>query len=428
MQAPAVSRTPIRWKQVLSWALYDFANTIFSMNIVSLYFSLWVIHVMGGKDIQYSIANGTSMALILLTAPLLGALSDQAGRRMPFLVASTLLCVLFTALLGMGGLLLSLAFFVLANYGFQAGLIFYDALLPEVSDESNVGVVGGIGIGLGYLGSFTGVAMGLLVLNPDRPETYLSVFRLTALLFLLFALPCFLFVRERRKVLAESEQRSVGEILRGSLTQLKRTVEHAQEFPGLARFLLGRVFYTDPVNTVILFMSVYVVKEVGFSETEAQIFLLFAITAAAVGSFLWGPIVDRIGPKRSLNWVLRLWMVVFAGAILLAIFDLKPAFWLVGALAGIALGGTWAADRPYMLRLAPPRYIGEFYGLYSMVGRFASIVGPLMWGFVVDVLGWGRPAAVATLLVLVVIAYGILQPVSDEPRQWPPELQVQVAD
>lgn len=404
---------------IISWALYDLANTVFSMNIISLYFSLWVVNVMGGTDADYGNANALSMLLMFLSAPILGALSDQVGRRMPFLVATSLLCVGFTAMLGVGSLTLSLLFFIIANYMFQAGLIFYDSLLPEVSTEENRGRIGGLGIGLGYMGSFIGVGSGLLLL--DRVG-YVGIFRLSALLFLVFAIPCFLFVREQPR----TTTRITTRVVTGAVSQVARTVEHAREFPGLIRFLIGRIFYTDPVNTAVVFMGLYVTNEVGFSETQAQIVLLVAIVFAVVGGFAWGFVVDRIGPKHSLNLVLVLWMIVAAGLILMGLLDLPSIlFWPIACLAGIALGGAWAADRPYMLRLSPPRYVGEFYGLYSMVGRFASITGPFLWGFIADTLGLGRPAAVASLLAMIVISFLILQGVDDRPRRWAPELLAQ---
>ncbi len=421
MTTASVAAVPARPTRlaVLSWALYDLANTVFSMNIVSLYFSLWVVNIMGGTDASYGNANALSMFLMFVSAPALGALSDQAGRRMPFLVVTTLLCIAFTALLGTGGLVLSLIFFIIANYMFQAGLIFYDSLLPVVSTEENRGKVGGLGIGLGYMGSFIGVGSGLLLL--DRIG-YVGMFRLSALLFLVFAIPCFLFVRERGRA---GGFRFDMKMITGAFTQVRHTIPHTREFPGLLRFLIGRFFYTDPANTVIVFMSIYVTNEVSFTATQAQILLLVAIVFAVIGGFAWGWVVDRIGPKRSLNLVLILWMVALAGAIATAVFDLPGVlFWGVACLAGIALGGTWAADRPYMLRLAPPKYLGEFYGLYSMVGRFAAIIGPFMWGLIVDTLGWGRPAAVGALLVFMVIAFTILQGVDDHPREWPEELRV----
>jgi UMF1 family MFS transporter len=413
-RATARTTRPISRLSVASWVLYDLANTIFSLNIVSLYFSLWVVNAMGGTDQTYGNANGLSMALMFASAPVLGALSDQAPRRLPFLVASTLVCVAFTLLLGTGGLALSLLFFIVANYFYQAGLIFYDALLPEVSTEETRGRIGGIGVGVGYLGSVIGLGAGFLILRAN-PDDYITVFRVTGLLFLLFALPAFFLVRERPRHTPPFGWASIER----ALGQLRQTLSRARQYPGLARFLVGRVFYTDAANTVIAFMGIYVTNEIGFTAGQAQLVLLVGIIAAVIGGFIWGPIVDRRGPKRTLDLVLGLWAVTFALAIAIPVLTLPPAlFWLVAVLAGIALGGTWSADRPYMLRLSPPRYLGQFYGLYAMVGRFAAITGPVLWGLIVNTLGWGRPAAIASLLAFVGIAYLILRGVSDTPRRW----------
>ncbi len=399
-----------------SWVLYDLANTIFSINIVSLYFSLWVVSAMGGTDQAYGNANGLSMLLMFVSAPVLGALSDQAPRRLPFLAVSTVVCIGFTLLLGTGGLLPSLAFFVIANYFYQGSQIFYDSLLPEVSTEENRGRVGGLGVGIGYFGSIIGIAVGMLLL-PERPDPgdYTTVFRVTGLLFLVFALPAFFLIRERSRRVSPF---GVGAVRR-ALVETKQTVQRARQYRGLARFLFGRVFYTDAANTLIVFMGIYVTQEMAFSTDQAQLLLLASIPAAVVGGLVAGVSVDRFGPKRTLNVVLLLWMFVLALTIAIPVLDLPPAlFWVVGSLAGVALGGTWSADRPYMLRLAPPRYLGQFYGLYAMVGRFAAIIGPLLWGFVVNTLDLGRPAAVGSLLALLVVGYVVLQGISDEPRSW----------
>ena len=172
-------------RPVLSWSLYDLANTIFSMNIVSFYLSLWVID-MGGTDATWGYANSLTMALVFVSAPILGALSDQAGRRLPFLLMCTMGCVVCTAALGLGGLWITLGVFVIANYLFQAGLIFYDTTLSIVSTKRTRGVIGGFGIGVGYFGSFLGIATGLLLL--DRIG-HIGIFRVTALIFAIFAVP-----------------------------------------------------------------------------------------------------------------------------------------------------------------------------------------------------------------------------------------------
>ncbi|MGH2354524.1 MAG: MFS transporter [Chloroflexota bacterium] len=413
-------RIPIR--SVAGWVLYDLANTIFSLNIVSLYFSLWVVNVMGGGDAVYAFANSLSMAMIFFASPLLGALTDQSPRRMPFLVVSTLLCVGLTLLLGQGGLLPSLVLFAIANIAYQAGLQFYDALLPEVSTEENRGRVGGIGVGVGYFGSVVGIGVGSIVLRgvgtlpmAEQSARYVTVFQATAALFLLFALPCFVFVRERPR----PDRRFTLASVEAAVRQVGTTLRSMGRYPDLRRFLIGRVFYTDAINTVIVFMGVYVTNEVGFTPGQAQLVLLVAILFAVAGGFLWGRVVDRIGPKRSLDLVLFLWVVVFVWAAVVGLLRLPGVlFWPVPGLAGIALGGTWTADRPYMLRLTPPDRIGEFYGLYGMVGRFAAITGPALWALVADVLGLGRPIAVLTLLAGIVAGYVILRPVADARRDW----------
>src|SRR4051794_18444099 len=171
---------------VAGWVSYDLGNTVFSFNIVSIYLPLWVVNDMGGRDSDYGLANSISMGLMFLTAPLLGAISDKAGKRVPYLLVTTLLCVALTMFIGQGGLVFSLALFAAANFFYQAGLVFYDALLAVVSTPANRGKIGGIGIGIGYLGSFLGVGTGLLVLGWD-PTAKPLVFQITAGLFLLFA-------------------------------------------------------------------------------------------------------------------------------------------------------------------------------------------------------------------------------------------------
>jgi UMF1 family MFS transporter len=149
---------------------------------------------------------------------------------------------------------------------------------------------------------------------------------------------------------------------------------------------------------------------------------MVAVAAAIAGGLAWGPVVDRLGPKRTLNLVLITWIVTLVSGAVIPVLELpRILFWIVAAGAGVALGGTWASDRPLMLILSPPAKVGEFYGLYSMIGRFAAVVGPVIWAFVAEDLGLGRPASVMVLAIMVIIAMVILRKVDDEPRDWSPE-------
>ncbi len=419
-------------RAVVSWVLYDLANTIFSMGVVSVYFSTWVRDQVGPlrADSVYGVITAISMGLIFIASPVLGAMTDRARRRMPFLVVSTLICVLFTALLARGGFYVTALCFVIANVAYQAGLQFYDAMLPEVSHEGNRGKISGIGVGVGYLGSYIAVGLGMDAVFGSSDKPFL--FTMIALFFLLFALPCFFFVKERgnpnpREVFSLS-------MLRESTSETLRTIRSGQQYPGLVRFLVGRIFYTDPINTVISIMMLYtinVAEHTGLTHAQGEgtgkLIMMTAISFAVVGGFAWGWIVDRVGPKRTLNYVLYLWVGVFLLAAAVGILGLPIlTLYAVACSAGVALGGVWAADRPYMLRLTPPSRIGEFYGLYGMVGRFSAITGPLIWAIVTRVtingLGLapnvGQGIGVLVLLALIAVSYVILQPVSDEPRDW----------
>ena len=416
-------------RAVASWVLYDLANTIFSMGVVSLYFSLWVRDAVGAEraDTVYGVITAISMAVIFVASPLLGSLSDRAPRRMPFLITSTLLCVGLTVLLARDGFWFTAGCFVLANIAYQAGLQFYDSLLPEVSTPENRGRIGGIGVGVGYLGSYLAVGLGIVFGTADKP----MLFTIIGIAFLGFALPCFLFVRERGNPHPRPiNLRAVREATRDTI----RTLRSSQRYPGLLRFLIGRVFYTDAINTVISIMALYTINiaiATGLSESagerQAQYVLMSAVTFAVLGGFAWGWLTDRRGPRRTLNYVLRSWIAIFVFAAIIGIVGLPLwTLYLVAAAAGFALGGIWAADRPYMLRLTPPARVGEFYGLYGMVGRFSAITGPAIWALMAYLtirLGGlpprtGQGIAVLALLLLMLASYFILQPVSDAPREW----------
>jgi UMF1 family MFS transporter len=429
---------------VVGWILYDLANTIFSMGVISLTFPLWVRDNVGESraDRAYGTISAISMGIIFVLSPLLGAMTDRARRRMPFLVVSTVLCVGLTMTMDRFGYLATVVAFILANIAYQAGTQYYDSLLPEVSHEGNRGKIGGIGVGIGYLGSYVAVGLSGVLAAQSKG----SLFFAYGAAFLLFSIPCMVFVHERGNPRPGSFNLRIAI---ESVRQTIQTLRSSQRYPGLLRFLIGRMFYTDSINTVINVMALYVLNvamsnglDKSAGESQARLIMTFAITFAVLGGFAWGWLNDRIGPKRTLNAVLGCWVGIFILAALIGLIGL-PMWVMYGmsAAAGACMGGVWAADRPYMLRLTPPARVGEFYGLYGMVGRFSAITGPVIWGAVTSLMnGWqshGRAAAtpvegahwarvsqgtaVLALLVMVVIGMWVLRPVSDAPRDWPPE-------
>ena len=359
--------------------MYDFANTIFAMNVISLYFALWVTVDMKGEDILYSLALSGSMLLVAISSPIMGTMSDRVGRRMPFLILFTFICVIFTGFIGLANrLFLGLLFFAIANYCYQTAAIFYNALLPQVSGKNKIGRVSGYGTSLGYCGTIAGLLLVRpFVLKYGRQAAFIP----TAILFLLFSLPCFLFVKDR---LVERREKFELQI-RGAFKKTKETFLNIKQYPGLFNFLIAAFIALNAINTIIVFMSVYVKKVIGFTDPEIITFYIVSTVFAIMGSFAAGFITDRLGSKRVLLGALRLW----CASILLVIISFnKTTFWIVGPLVGICLGTTWTSSRALVVDLSPPQMVGEVFGFYSLAGKSASIIGPLIWGLIVWAFGF----------------------------------------
>jgi UMF1 family MFS transporter len=400
----------------VAWALYDFANTIYSFAVVSYAMGLWTVDRLGPADGQfwYGIATAVSVGLNALISPVLGAISDRGGRRLPYLLFFTGLCVVATAAIAFvpeGGnplAFLGLTLFAVANFAYQAALIYYDATLPVVSKPESRGRVSGIGVAVGYMGTILIAVLILLTGSGSQPLTFL----MAAVLFALFAAPIFLVVREQK---TNDYRFKVADVV-GSWAQLGQTIRDAGEVPGLRRFLVARFFYTDPVNTVISVMTVFAVQAIGLSSSEAALVLLLLTIIAVIASFGWGFLVERIGPKRTLMYVLGSWCL---GLVIAASILALPTFLIAGALLGSGLGGVWTSDRVFMLRLSPPDKIGEFFGLYGLAGKFSAVTGPVLYGIIVSTLldaGWGKAAyqmGILSFLILMFVGIALLRSVPD---------------
>jgi UMF1 family MFS transporter len=433
MQATAASAIDapdprnLRRSSQLAWTLYDFANTIFSFAIVSGAIGLWLTD--DGRfgaatgQLVLSIAVAISVGLNAIVSPVLGALSDRGGRRLPFLLAFTALCIGPTAVIGLSGPLLGTLLFIVANFGYQAALIYYDASIKLVSTPRTRGRLSGVGTAIGYCGT---VFVGLLIFFLDVPVE--ARFPLSALLFALFAIPVFVVVHEPAPT---GPPLTVADVM-SSWRQLGTTIRHAREVPGLSRFLLGRFFYSDAVNTVIVVMSVVAVEAVGLTAGQANLILLSLTLVAIVMSFVWGWMCDRAGPRATLITVLSSWAVgLVLGALSLSLNGTDPAtgqpvpttlglglFLVAGAILGSGLGGVQVSDRVFMVRLSPPARVGEFFGVYGLVGKASQVIGQVLYGTMVflllDTLGVGAyQVAILSLIVTMLVGLSLVWPVSD---------------
>jgi UMF1 family MFS transporter len=402
MRRPTLSGGKASGLAAISWVLYDFSNTIFSVAVLSFFFPLWVEELVGsggflsGPGLVNS-ATAVSALFVVVTAPVLGTVADLRQRRVPYLILLTLLAVALTAALDVaGGVVVGLALFIAADLCYQSALVFYNALLPVVSAGRGAGRISGYGTAVGYVGTILAlVVLTYFVENGDvlRPllgplgtwletgdEAYSNAFVPTAALYLVFSLPVFFFVPDP----AVRARRPLG--LGAVYRDVVRTVRNLPTYAGVGTFILATVLYTDAANTAIANMALYGRVVFEMDGTQVRNLLLFSTVFAVVGSAVFGFLTDRVGPKRSLIGVLLLWLV----AIVLAAAALRAwMLFLAGPFVGIALGGMWTVGRVMLVALSPPEKLGEFFGLFSLAGKVSAVFGPALTAVFLFVFGGG---------------------------------------
>jgi len=359
---------------LLAWACYDLANTFFAVAMISFHFPLWVVEDRGAKELLFSLAVGASMLIVALLMPLCGAISDTTHQRMRYLRQTTLVCI--AAMLAMGftqDLRLALGLFIVANICYQLGTVFYDALLSDVAGGSDLGPASGFGAAGGYLGSM----LGLACLWPfAQAGGHHATFVPAAVLFLLFALPCFLVIRDP----VAPSKLAWGEVLRTAIAQLNATVLAVRRSPAVMRFLLASFFSLNAINTILVFMVVYTKKVLGFSEGDVIRFFLWGQLFAVIGSLVFGRLTPRWGSKRTLQGIWIGWTIALA---LICVSRRAVWLWAIAPVIGLCLGSTWSTSRVLLIELAPKEDLAKYFGLAGLLGRSSSILGPILWGLIV---------------------------------------------
>ena len=421
----------LKLSATLSWILYDFANTIYSMNVVSMYFSTWVIVDLDLGDKFVGYANSISMLIVAMTLPILGEFSDRKNLKIRYLFFYTLACVIATAFIGVVGqssspidtkIIWIIILFIIANYSYQGGLVFYNALLPLVCTHRSLGRVSGYGVAFGYFGSIVGL---ILVLPFVEGSIYglkipyinaggsAAAFLPTAILFFIFSLPIFFFIQEPS---IKEDIKKIKLNIRQSFKKIWDSISNTKKYPGVRRFLIAKYFYEDAIHTIIIFMAVYAQKVMLFSKSETTTFFIAVIPSAIIGSALCGIISDHIGPKKTLIFVLFGWGI----SLTVLVCTMKIwIFWVLGGMIGVLMGSTWTAARPLLITLVPKDMLGEFFGLYSLSGKLAAIMGPLIWVGIVELFShkgsvYKYKAAVVALMFIMIIGLILLFKVPDK--------------
>ncbi len=419
--------------RIFIWSLFDFANTSYSIVVVTFLYAVYFKQtVVGGQavgDFYWSIGTSISMFITALISPILGAIADHSAGKKRFLLFFTLACIISSALLyfvNRGDVLLGLILFIIANVGFEAGLVFYDSFLPEITAPKNFGRVSGYGFAMGYLGSLSTLA---LVYPFIKAGLIKETFPLSALVFFLFAIPLFVFIKDNRRI-------STGKVsfVKIGIERVFNTVSHLRNYRNLSLFLLAFFFYIEGVNTIIFFSGNYASTTLHFSMEELIVFFLIVQTTAIIGSLIFGMLADSFGQKKSLVLSLVIWILTIFFAFATSdrnsfvVHNLSSAFgknvdditricfYIVGLLAGSVMGATQSTSRSLMSRLTPFEKKTEFFGFYSLFGKSSAIVGPLLFGYISYITGEQR-FAILTICIFFVIGLGILSLVKDVPEK-----------
>jgi UMF1 family MFS transporter len=387
-------------KDVVGWSLYDFANTIYSMNIVSLYLKRYIVEDLKFDDRYFDIPFSLSMLLAAVVLPALGALSDHSTKKKIFLFLFTFSCCLAVGLMALvppPAIFAIVLLFIIANFSYEAGQPFYNALLYSVADGRQARYVSGVGVSMGYVGSIVGMVLVLPFVTGSlfsydigflkgwgKPGAFIP----TAVLFMLFSLPLFGWVRES-KIHIHKKIKFIE-----SYNDVWQGLKNTRKYPGVLRFLVADYFFEDAVMTVILNIGIYGSIVLGMDDRELTTFLIISTISAVIGSLVIGRVSERVSLKRIVQLIVLGWIVCL---ILFVFTDRMSVVWVLGSAVGVLLGGLWTTTRPMLAELVPRAELGRFFGLFSLSGRAAAIIGPLIWTTVVFLFKkdgpFGRPLA-----------------------------------
>jgi len=391
------STIPVTRRERFSWYLYDFANTSFTVLVVTALFPLLFeelaeIYFMDGYitgQALWGFAGSITMAIVALISPILGAIADYTGSKKKFLIFFTLLCVFFNAMLLFTSLDTPIVlgfpvwawawiFFIIANVGFEGALPFYDAWLPEISDENTIGKVSGFGYAAGYLGALFTIIIALVSVVILGSWYSTVPYLLGALFFLIFAIPAIMGLKNRppHRFMDEEGQG----IISIGFSRILRTFKEIRSYQGVPLFMIAYFLFSDAISTVIAYAAIFGRAVYGFEPEMILIFFAVTQLAAIPGAFIFGYIADHIGTKRTLMITLVLWILALFIAF---IGEGEIIWWSVGMMAGVGMGSAQSTARSMYGQFMPEETKAEMFGLLAFTGRFAAILGPFVYGVVI---------------------------------------------
>ena len=363
--------------------MYDFANSGYTTVVITAVFNAFFVAAVAGKapwaTFAWTAALSVSYLAVLLSAPVVGAWADAHAAKKRLLFMATAGCVVFTALLffvSPGSVILAICLIVLSNFFFSTGENLIAAFLPELAESKAMGRVSGWGWGFGYLGGLVSLGISLAYITWAQAQGHSGadfvpvVMLITAAVFALASAPTFLFLKER----AKPNPQSVS-----PWSRVLETLREAQRYRDLRRFLLCILFYQAGIMAVIALAAIYAQEAMKFTSTQTIVLVLVVNVTAALGAFGFGYLQDAIGHIKAMMLVLIGWIIMIALAYLA---EGATLFWVAANLAGLCMGAAQAAGRAIVGYLSPPARTAEFFGLWGLAVKTASIFGPLTYGAV----------------------------------------------
>lgn len=402
-------------RSVYAWALYDWANSAFATTVMAGFFPLFFKQYWNSgvadtvSTFRLGVANSVASLIVVLLAPLLGAIADHMDRRKGFLLLFSALGIVSTGALhfvATGDWQLAALCYVLAVLGFSGGNLFYDALIVFVARPSQLDRVSALGFALGYLGGGLLFAVNvLMVLHPDwfgladKSAAVRVSFLTVAVWWTVFTIPVLLGVHEARA----APPARLGEALAQGFGQLRRTLRDIGRLPQTFLFLLAYWLYIDGVDTIIR-MAVDYGLSLGFPSNSLIVALLITQFVGFPAAIAFGRLGDRIGARNGILLALVVYVAVTTWG---AFMDRVWEFYLLAAVIGLVQGGVQSLSRSLYARLIPAGRSAEFFGFYNMLGKFAAVLGPILMGWV-GVLTGSHRLSILSVLVLFVLGAVLL--------------------
>jgi len=415
---------------LLSWALFGWANSPVPTLIITFIFPAYFSRAFVGDEVRGQALWGYGVAVsslvLAVLSPLLGAIADAAGRRKPWLLAFSALCVVACAALwfvrpGTGAVAASLLLVGLANIGYGFGVVFNNAMLPDLVPADRVGRWSGWAWALGYAGGLAGLVIALvgfvnadkpwLGLNPGSGDAVRVVGPLVALWFVLFGWPIFAFTTDRA-----ASGLGIRAASRLGIKSLGRTLASLRRHGNIARFLLAQMIYSDGLVAIFTFGGVYAAGAFHMSIAEVTEFGVLLNVTAGLGTLAFAWVDDWLGSKRTVLISLAGLIAASTAAILV---DRIIWFWIAGGVLGFFVGPPQSASRSLMARLAPAGQETQFFGLYALSGRSTAFMGPAVVGTVTALFDSQR-AGLASLIAFFILGFilmmGVVEPAAKSHR------------